>query len=123
MDTETHPMGIGEGRVNDPVTIIIFDASGDLAHRKLIPALYSYSGTWNKSLPEADERLLLEALHGDSNLFTRSDEAEWRVVQPILEKLDQLKPAPYPVGSWGSPEAAPLFQNMEGHWKNEPINS
>ncbi|MDH3982362.1 MAG: glucose-6-phosphate dehydrogenase, partial [Kiritimatiellaceae bacterium] len=31
---------IGESRVNDPVTIVIFGASGDLTHRKLIPALY-----------------------------------------------------------------------------------
>ena len=31
---------IGESRVHDPVTIVIFGASGDLTHRKLIPALY-----------------------------------------------------------------------------------
>ena len=31
---------IGENRVRDPATIIIFGASGDLTHRKLIPALY-----------------------------------------------------------------------------------
>ncbi|MBT8042396.1 MAG: glucose-6-phosphate dehydrogenase, partial [Pontiella sp.] len=31
---------IGESRVQDPVTIVIFGASGDLTHRKLIPALY-----------------------------------------------------------------------------------
>jgi len=82
---------------------------------------FSYSGTWNKSLPEAYERLLLDALHGDSTLFTRSDEveAEWRVVQPILENLGKLKPAPYPSGSWGMPEADWLFHGMDGQWRNE----
>ena len=31
---------IGESRVHDPATIVIFGASGDLTHRKLMPALY-----------------------------------------------------------------------------------
>ncbi|HEY5621034.1 MAG TPA: glucose-6-phosphate dehydrogenase, partial [Pontiella sp.] len=69
---------------------------------------FSYSGTWyNKPLPEAYERLLLDTLHGDSTLFTRSDEveAEWRVVQPILDALEKLKPYAYPPNEWGMPEA------------------
>ncbi len=82
---------------------------------------FSYSGTWNKSLPEAYERLLLDTLHGDSTLFTRSDEveAEWRVVQPILDNLDQLKPYAYPPGEWGMPEADWLFHGGEGQWRNK----
>ena len=32
---------IGECRVQDSVTIVIFGASGDLAHRKLVPALFT----------------------------------------------------------------------------------
>ncbi|HEY5653239.1 MAG TPA: hypothetical protein VIR63_02585, partial [Pontiella sp.] len=41
---------IDESRVTDPVTIVIFGASGDLTHRKLIPALYiAYA---QKLLPE-----------------------------------------------------------------------
>ena len=31
---------ISSGQVSHPVTIVIFGASGDLTHRKLIPALY-----------------------------------------------------------------------------------
>jgi len=82
---------------------------------------FSYSGTWKKSLPEAYERLLLDTLHGDSTLFTRSDEveAEWRVVQPILENLEKLKPFGYEPGSWGVPEADWLFHGVEGAWRNE----
>lgn len=81
---------------------------------------FSYSGKWNKSLPEAYERLLLDTLHGDSTLFTRSDEvqAEWSVVQPILDHLDSLKPFPYPPNEWGVPEADWLFHGIEGAWRN-----
>lgn len=81
---------------------------------------FSYSGTWKKSLPEAYERLLLDTLHGDSTLFTRSDEveAEWRVVQPILDNLDKLRPYSYPPGEWGMPESDWLFHGVEGEWRN-----
>ncbi len=82
---------------------------------------FNYSETWNKSLPEAYERLLLDTLHGDSTLFTRSDEveAEWRVVQPILDNLDKLKPYAYPPSAWGMPEADSLFHDIEGQWRNK----
>ncbi len=82
---------------------------------------FSYSGTWKKSLPEAYERLLLDTLHGDSTLFTRSDEveAEWRVVQPILDNLDLLRPYSYQPGEWGMPEADWLFHGVEGMWRNK----
>ena len=82
---------------------------------------FSYSDTWNKSLPEAYERLLLDTMHGDSTLFTRSDEveAEWRVVQPIFDQLDKLKPFSYPPGQWGVAEADWLFHGVEGTWRNE----
>ncbi len=81
---------------------------------------FSYSGTWDKALPEAYERLLLDTLHGDSTLFTRSDEveAEWRVVQPILDNLDKLRPYTYPPNAWGVPEADWLFHDAEGTWRN-----
>ncbi|MEA2069319.1 MAG: glucose-6-phosphate dehydrogenase [Verrucomicrobiota bacterium] len=82
---------------------------------------FTYSETWNKSLPEAYERLLLDALHGDSTLFTRSDEveAEWRVVQPILDNLGKLNPYAYPPNEWGMPEADWLFHGVEGSWRNK----
>jgi glucose-6-phosphate 1-dehydrogenase len=82
---------------------------------------FSYSGTWNKSLPEAYERLLLDTLHGDSTLFTRSDEveAEWRVVQPILDHLGKLLPYCYEPGKRGVPEADWLFHGVEGSWRNK----
>ena len=82
---------------------------------------FSYSGKWNDALPEAYERLLLDILSGDSTLFTRSDEveAEWNVVQPILDQLDQLPPKIYSSGSWGVDEAEELFKNGVGAWRNQ----
>ncbi|MCF7818911.1 MAG: glucose-6-phosphate dehydrogenase [Kiritimatiellales bacterium] len=82
---------------------------------------FSYSGTWKKSLPEAYERLLLDTLHGDSTLFTRSDEveAEWRVVQPMFDHFDELKLFPYKPNEWGLVEADRLFHKMESSWRNQ----
>ncbi len=84
---------------------------------------FSYSETWQKQLPEAYERLLLDVLRGDSTLFTRSDEVEaaWRVVNPILSAWagDPSFPmAAYPAGGWGPVEADRLFTGPEQEWQN-----
>lgn len=81
---------------------------------------FSYSGTWNRSLPEAYERLLLDVMHGDPTLFTRSDEveAEWRVVQPLFDALETLVPFPYAPYGWGPSEADALLIGPEVDWRN-----
>jgi len=81
---------------------------------------FSYSGRWNKALPEAYERLLLDALRGDSTLFTRSDEveAEWAVLDGILKSDANDEPKPYPSGSWGPTEADALLSG-DTQWRNE----
>ncbi len=80
---------------------------------------FSYSGRWNKDLPEAYERLLLDAMRGDSTLFTGSDEveAEWKVIDSILEKMKRKELIPYTSGSWGPPEADAVM--LSNAWKNE----
>jgi len=67
-------------------------------------------------LPDAYERLLLDALRGDPSLFIRRDEIEvaWRIVAPLLEAAD--KPASYPQGSWGPAEAERLFTDAQTCW-------
>ncbi|MCY4366313.1 MAG: glucose-6-phosphate dehydrogenase [Chloroflexi bacterium] len=63
-----------------------------------------------QAIPDAYERLLLDALNGDASLFTRADEIEqaWGIVDPIIAGLD-LPQAPRPYyyseGSWGPVEA------------------
>jgi glucose-6-phosphate 1-dehydrogenase len=59
-----------------------------------------------KALPEAYERLLLDAIQGDASLFMRSDEIEqaWAIMDPIIaasERPDAPPPVEYTVGSQG----------------------
>lgn len=73
------------------------------------------------ALPEAYERLLLDAMLGDASLFTRADEIElaWRVVDPILEdwaRPDALALAFYEPGSWGPVEADRLLSREGRAW-------
>jgi len=54
---------------------------------------FNYSGSFEASLPEAYERLILDALNGDATLFMRSDEIEaaWNYITPVLECLKNKK--------------------------------
>jgi glucose-6-phosphate 1-dehydrogenase len=65
------------------------------------------------------ERLLGDALRGDSSLFARYDsiEAAWRVVTPILGNTVPLKL--YESQTWGPPEAANLVGSIDG-WHEVP---
>jgi glucose-6-phosphate 1-dehydrogenase len=65
------------------------------------------------------ERLLGDAIRGDSSLFTRDDgvEAAWRVVDPILKALEP--PTPYEPGTWGPPAAAAVVAGGRG-W-HDPV--
>src|SRR5687767_15785006 len=71
---------------------------------------FDYEEAFGVELPDAYETLLLDAMQGDPMLFTRADEAEaqWIVVQPILETwevVDAPEVPNYAAGSAG-PEAA-----------------
>ena len=79
---------------------------------------FSYQEKWNKDLPEAYERLLLDALRGDPTLFTRSDEveAEWGVIDAIWKAMEDRPPVEYAPGTWGPPEADSLIAPFR--WRN-----
>lgn len=63
------------------------------------------------------ERLLGDALVGDSTLFTHAGAVEeaWRVVDPVLDLADPVKP--YAPGSWG-PDGADRLVSEVGGWHN-----
>lgn len=66
-------------------------------------------------LPDAYERLLLDAMLGDASLFTREDEIDlsWRLIDFILHgwEMPQAPPmAKYAPGSWGPVEAEQLLE-------------
>lgn len=81
---------------------------------------FSYVDSFAEQSPEPYERVLLDALLGDSTLFIRSDEVEhsWRIVTPLLEAFadNALPLATYPAGSWGPAEAETLMHGETG-WR------
>ncbi|MCJ7703723.1 MAG: glucose-6-phosphate dehydrogenase [Anaerolineales bacterium] len=74
-------------------------------------------------LPDAYERLLLEALEQDASLFTRSDgiEAAWKIMDPIIA-CNETNPNhtvfSYPLGSWGPSEADELLHRNGHRWRS-----
>ncbi len=76
---------------------------------------FDYGKAFQLELPEAYERLLLDALRGDPTLFMRSDElqAAWEFITPILDAW-RVSPSPqfpnYAAGTWGPAEAERLFE-------------
>jgi glucose-6-phosphate 1-dehydrogenase len=74
------------------------------------------------SLPEAYERLLLDALTGDSSLFLRSDgiEVAWRLFDPILLGWENQNEPPlveYERGSEGPMDADQLLLRDGRSWR------
>ena len=67
------------------------------------------------------ERLLGDAMRGDTSLFAREDTvlAQWRIVDPILDP--RVQPHPYEPGTWGPAEADRLVAAVPGGWQ-APIN-
>jgi glucose-6-phosphate 1-dehydrogenase len=66
------------------------------------------------------QRLLGDAMHGNGELFGREDivDAQWRVVQPILDDVTPLYP--YEPGSWGPDEATQLIGG-DGPWRDPQV--
>ena len=87
---------------------------------------FAYREKFQSEMPEAYERLLLDAMRGDTTLFTRSDELDeaWQFVQPILDAWDNRasKPAAYPAGSWG-PYAADELLGRDGRQWYDPLTT
>ena len=65
---------------------------------------------------DAYERLIGDALRGDSALFARQDtvEAAWCVVEAVLS--DSVPVVDYEAGSWGPPQADALIAPF-GRWR------
>jgi glucose-6-phosphate 1-dehydrogenase len=72
--------------------------------------------------PEPYERLLSDAMRGDSTQFAREDGVEetWRIVQPLLDNPPSVQP--YKVGSWGPADAAKLCAGQPS-WREPWLDS
>ncbi|MFI5659543.1 glucose-6-phosphate dehydrogenase [Streptomyces sp. NPDC051684] len=81
---------------------------------------FAYGESFTESSPEAYERLILDVLLGDANLFPRTEEVEesWRILDPIEEHWDKVgKPARYASGSWGPKEADEMLARDGRSWR------
>ncbi|WP_138894766.1 glucose-6-phosphate dehydrogenase [Streptomyces chryseus] len=81
---------------------------------------FAYGESFTESSPEAYERLILDVLLGDANLFPRLEEVEqsWRILDPIEEYWDKHgKPAQYQAGTWGPVEADEMLARDGRSWR------
>jgi glucose-6-phosphate 1-dehydrogenase len=83
---------------------------------------FSYGSSFGASLPEAYERLLLDAIAGDSTLFMRNDEIEaaWAYIDSLsagIAKDGTKKLSFYSAGSQGPTEAKRLTHAYGARWK------
>ncbi|MCL5283748.1 MAG: glucose-6-phosphate dehydrogenase [Armatimonadetes bacterium] len=83
---------------------------------------FAYQETFGKSIPDAYQRLLVDAIAGDPSLFARGDEVEaaWRLITPILESWAAGSEGlcEYPAGTWGPSITGDTSQFRTHQWIN-----
>lgn len=81
---------------------------------------FSYRTQFQMGLVEAYEKLLYDAIQGDTTLFPHAKDidASWRFVQPILDHLAQedVQPQLYKGGSWGPESFDELLEQDGRSW-------
>jgi glucose-6-phosphate 1-dehydrogenase len=82
---------------------------------------FLYGGAFREGLPEAYERLILDAMLGDATLFTRADETEeqWALVDAIVALWQRDRPSfpNYASGSWGPAASDELLHRDGRSWR------
>jgi glucose-6-phosphate 1-dehydrogenase len=97
---------------------------GKLTETRSVNMAFDYTDEFGpRSIPDAYERLLLDALNGDPSLFTRSDgiEASWSFIDPIVDAWESASPPPmsiYERGSWGPREADEFIARFGRRWRS-----
>jgi glucose-6-phosphate 1-dehydrogenase len=83
---------------------------------------FLYGGAFREGLPEAYERLILDAMLGDATLFTRADEIEeqWALVDAIVSfwQRERISFPNYPAGTWGPAASDELIQRDGRSWRS-----
>lgn len=93
-----------------------------IAEMRSVNMMFHYEDAFGQdAIPEAYERLILDALKGDASLFTRSDGLEhcWTFIDPIIEAWESSSLPPlhrYAQGSWGPLAANELLAEYGHHW-------
>ena len=108
---------------NEAITLT-FGAKPPGMHFEVKPVDMDFNyGNFAQDMPDAYERLLLDALRGEPTLFMRSDEIEgaWRICDEVMARWgNERSPELYRPGSWGPDSANKLFAGCEGCWR-EPV--
>jgi glucose-6-phosphate 1-dehydrogenase len=83
---------------------------------------FKYSDLSDVKLPTAYERLLLDAMLGDSTLFSRGDAVieAWKFLAPVQqawESNNDIKIHGYPAGTWGPEKADELIEREGVTWR------
>ncbi|MFD5752492.1 glucose-6-phosphate dehydrogenase [Streptomyces sp. NPDC127033] len=81
---------------------------------------FAYGESFTEESPEAYERLILDVLLGDANLFPRVEEVEesWRILDPVEAYWDTHgRPARYASGTWGPVEADDMLARDGRSWR------
>jgi glucose-6-phosphate 1-dehydrogenase len=82
---------------------------------------FLYGGTFRTGMPEAYERLILDAMLGDATLFTRVDEVmeQWSLVDAIVAAWRRDRPIfpNYAAGTWGPAAADELLARDGRSWR------
>jgi glucose-6-phosphate 1-dehydrogenase len=91
---------------------------------KLAPVTldFQYGQGFGGQPPEAYERLLLDAIHGDATLYSRGDwmEHAWDILTPVMKGWASGPPPKFPsydAGSWGPAEAETLIADGGAGWR------
>jgi glucose-6-phosphate 1-dehydrogenase len=73
-----------------------------------------------QAIPEAYERLLLDAISGDASLYMRADGIElgWALVDPVQRAWEEGSPPlhTYAGGTWGPAEATSFIGGSARRW-------
>jgi glucose-6-phosphate 1-dehydrogenase len=82
---------------------------------------FVYGGSFREGLPEAYERLILDAMLGDATLFTREDEVDeqWKLVDAMVAgwQRDSISFPNYEAGTWGPSQADDLLHADGRSWR------
>jgi glucose-6-phosphate 1-dehydrogenase len=93
-----------------------------VAEKRSVEMAFHYKDAFGETaIPEAYERLLLDALNGDATLFTRADRAElaWDLLDPIIKAWNEPAGPPlygYDAGTWGPAAADQLLERDGRKW-------
>ena len=94
-----------------------------IAETRSVDLKYHYKDVFGlNSIPEAYERLLLDAINGDASLFNRGDQSElaWELIDPLVQACEDPNGpalAMYEKGSWGPIEADAMLALHAHKWQ------